>query len=162
LEQLRGWEGRRVRDAYARASAATGVPWLGRSYDRGAWGAADPVNRALSAANACLYGLCHAAILSLGFSPALGVIHTGQQLSVVYDIADLYKTALTIPVAFEVAAEGAHEIERRTRLRCRDRFRDTRLLERLADEIPRALGLKREEAEALFAVDADMALPGSL
>ncbi|MBM3947408.1 MAG: type I-E CRISPR-associated endonuclease Cas1, partial [SAR202 cluster bacterium] len=54
LEQLRGWEGRRVRNAYARASSEFGLPWHGRNYDRGEWQAADPVNRALSAANSCL------------------------------------------------------------------------------------------------------------
>src|SRR3712207_8448425 len=37
LEQLHGWEGKRVRDAYAHASRETGVPWHGRSYDRGEW-----------------------------------------------------------------------------------------------------------------------------
>lgn len=162
LEQLRGWEGKRVRDAYAKASADSGIPWQGRSYDRGAWGRADPVNRSLSAANSCLYGICHAAILSLGFSPALGFIHTGKQLSFVYDIADLYKTALTIPIAFAVAAEGEVEVERRTRLGCREVFREMNLLEKLAGDIPRSLGLKDEEIDAFFAADEDMALPGGL
>jgi CRISP-associated protein Cas1 len=162
LEQLRGWEGRRVRDAYAHASRETGVPWHGRNYDRSEWSISDPVNRALSAANSCLYGVCHAAILSLGFSPALGFIHTGKTLSFVYDIADLYKTAITIPAAFRCAAEGVTQLERRTRLACRDLFRELRLLSRLADEIPRALGLKDAEIDAFFAADEDMALPGSL
>ncbi|MBI3911853.1 MAG: type I-E CRISPR-associated endonuclease Cas1 [Armatimonadetes bacterium] len=162
LEQLRGWEGRRVREAYARAARETGVFWQGRNYDRGVWGVADPVNRALSAANACLYGICHAAILSLGFSPALGFIHTGKQLSFVYDVADVYKTVVTIPTAFRCAAEGSSGVERRTRLACRDTFQQNCLLDRLAEDIPRALGLRREDAEALFAVDADAALPGSL
>ena len=162
LEQLRGWEGRRVRDAYARASRETGLPWHGRNYDRGAWFTADPVNRALSAANSCLYGICHAAILSLGFSPALGFIHTGKNLSFVYDVADLYKTEITIPVAFRAAAEGTAGLERRTRLACRDMFRDLRLLERLWGDIPRALGMKDAEIDAFFAADEDMALPGGL
>lgn len=162
LEQLRGWEGRRVRDAYARASAESGVPWHGRNYDREAWFSADPVNRALSAANSCLYGLCHAAILSLGFSPALGFIHTGKQLSFVYDLADLYKTAVTIPVAFSAAADGPLQIERRTRLLCRDQFRDLRLLERVATDLPRALGVPAADLDAFFAADTDMGLPGGL
>lgn len=66
LQQIRGMEGVRVRDAYAQASRETGVPWSGRSYRRGNWGDTDPVNRALSAANACLYGVCHAGIVSAG------------------------------------------------------------------------------------------------
>lgn len=162
LEQLRGWEGRRVRDAYAHASQDTGVPWHGRNYDRGEWSFADPVNRALSAANSCLYGLCHAAILSLGFSPALGFIHTGKQLSFVFDMADLYKTAITIPVAFKAVAAEAFPLERAVRLSCRDLFREHNLLERLAADLPRVLGLKTEEADVLFAADVDPGLPGYL
>jgi CRISPR-associated protein Cas1 len=105
IEQVRGFEGRRVRDAYAEAAARYGVTWSGRQYDRGAWNAADPLNRALSAANACLNGICHAAILSAGYSPGLGFIHQGKQLAFAYDIADLYKTKLTVPVAFATVSE---------------------------------------------------------
>jgi len=76
LRQFRGMEGVRVREAYARASGETGVAWSGRSYRRDNWSNADPVNRALSAANSCLYGICHVAVVSAGFSPALGFIHT--------------------------------------------------------------------------------------
>ena len=53
---------------------------------------ATAANRALSAANACLYGVCHAAIVSAGYCAALGFVHTGKMLSFVYDVADLYKT----------------------------------------------------------------------
>lgn len=67
LRQVRGMEGARVRDAYAKAARETGVSWAGRSYQRENWADADPVNRALSAANSCLYGICHAAIVSAGF-----------------------------------------------------------------------------------------------
>jgi CRISP-associated protein Cas1 len=162
LEQLRGWEGRRVRDAYARVSRETGVPWHGRSYERGDWSFADPVNRALSAANACLYGICHAAILALGLSPAMGFIHTGKQLSFVYDIADLYKTTITIPVSFKTVAAEAYPLERAVRLACRDLFREHKLLEQLALDLPRALGLKAEEADVLYAADVDAGIPGYL
>ena len=67
LEQIRGREGVRVRESYQRFARETGVPWRGRSYKTDSWQDADPINRALSAANACLYGLCHAAIVSTGF-----------------------------------------------------------------------------------------------
>jgi len=58
------------------------------------------MKRAVAAANAQLNGVCHAAIVSRGYSPALGFIHTGKQLSFVYDIADLCKVGASIPVAF--------------------------------------------------------------
>src|SRR6478752_3380905 len=44
LEQIRGMEGVRVRDTYARLSAETGVEWKGRVYKPGNWSHADPVN----------------------------------------------------------------------------------------------------------------------
>ncbi len=159
LQQLRGHEGVRVREAYARASRETGVPWSGRSYRRDSWAAADPVNRALSAANSCLYGVCQAAILSGGYSPALGFIHTGKMLSFVYDIADLYKAEVTIPIAFQAAAAAASGIEVSVRRACRDAFKESRLLQRILPDIDRALGIDEQEATAF---DADEALPGGL
>ena len=163
LRQIRGMEGVRVRDTYARASRESGVPWSGRSYQRDKWSNADPVNRALSVANSCLYGICHAAIVSAGFSPALGFVHTGKMLSFVYDVADLYKTEITIPVAFRAVAEGKEGLERRVRLSCRDGFVSTRLLERIIPDVQMALMLpKRGTASNAELFDQDAAAPGSL
>jgi CRISPR-associated protein Cas1 len=156
LQQLRGKEGVRVRQAYAEAAKTFGVSWQGRSYDRSAWSASDPVNRALSAANACLYGLVHAASVSAGYSPALGFIHTGKQLSFVYDIADLYKAKYTVPVAFGVV-KGATDIERQVRIACRDTFRQARLMERILPDIQKILDVPEEAEQAVpdeFAEDA--------
>ena len=139
IEQLRGLEGARVRDTYARLSREMGVAWTGRNYDRGSWDRADLANRALSCANACLYGLCHAAILSAGYSPAIGFIHTGKGLSFVLDIADLYKIELAIPVAFRATSENPPNLERAVRLRCRDAFRDGKLLARIIPDIQQLL-----------------------
>ena len=160
VEQLRGMEGARVRDSYARMSRETGLPWTGRAYDRNAWQNADPVNRALSCANSCLYGVCHAAILSAGYSPALGFIHTGKQLSFVYDIADLYKAELTIPLAFAVAKENPEHLERAVRHRMRDGFRESRLLERIIPDIRKVLGTPKEDD--CSPLDDDPALPTDL
>jgi CRISPR-associated protein Cas1 len=141
LNQIRGMEGVRVRDTYAEMSRTFGVPWEGRSYDRDHWGRSDPINRALSAANACLNGVCHAGIVSGGYSPALGFIHTGKMLSFVWDIADLYKTEITIPLAFQTVAESNEQVERRSRLACRDAFREHRLLQRILPDIDALLDL---------------------
>ncbi|MGA7121744.1 MAG: type I-E CRISPR-associated endonuclease Cas1e [Polyangiaceae bacterium] len=150
LEQIRGREGARVRDAYASMSRETGVPWNGRSYKQADWAAADPVNRAISAANASLYGLCHGAIVATGFSPGLGFVHVGKQLSFVYDIADLYKLDVTVPAAFRAARDGASSIESRVRKNCRDLFHSTRLLERIVPDLQRALGLSPDRARLVL------------
>jgi CRISPR-associated protein Cas1 len=140
LQQIRGMEGVRVREAYGRASRETGVPWSGRSYKRDRWTDADPVNRALSAANACLYGLCHAALVSTGYSPGLGFIHVGKMLSFVYDVADLYKCDVTVPMAFRTVATGVDDLEARVRRLCRQAFFDERLVERIIPDVQTALG----------------------
>jgi CRISPR-associated protein Cas1 len=146
IEQIRGHEGVRVREAYAEIARETGIGWSGRAYRRGDWGAADPVNRALSAANACLYGVCHAAIVATGFSPGLGFVHVGKQLSFVYDIADLYKVDVTVPAAFRAVHEGVDNVESRVRRTCRDLFHSSRLLERIVPDIQRVVGLVPERA----------------
>lgn len=146
LEQIRGREGVRVRQAYAAMARETGVRWSGRSYRRDDWNSADSVNRALSAANACLYGICHAAIVSTGFSPGLGFIHTGKMLSFVYDIADLYKMDVTVPAAFRAVAQGTSSLESRVRALCRELFFEVRLLERIVPDIQATLGLTPQKA----------------
>ena len=163
LRQIRGMEGIRVREIYAAAAKETGVKWEGRSYRRDDWNNADPVNRALSTANSCLYGICHAAIVSAGFSPALGFVHTGKMLSFVYDVADLYKTEITIPLAFRAVVEGKEGMERRVRMACRDLFATTRLLERIIPDIQMVLEVPaRGAAREGEQFDHDAAAPGTL
>lgn len=162
LQQIRGKEGIRVRESYAQASRETGVPWSGRSYKSTSWYDADPVNRALSAANSCLYSLCHAAIVSAGYSPALGFIHTGKMLSFVYDIADLYKADLTIPFAFRIVAEDVMNLESRVRHACREIFREQKLLQRVVPDIETSLSVVAPEKEEEVDFDADEATPGGL
>lgn len=135
LQQIRGMEGIRVRKSYELASKTTGVAWKKRSYKGTDWDASDPINQALSEANALLYGLCHAAIVSLGYSPGLGFVHTGKQLSFVYDIADLYKADTTIPAAFEAVKMNTDDLSRTVRICCRDYFARAKLLSRIAGDI---------------------------
>lgn len=141
LQQIRGLEGIRVKKAYAQAAQAVGITWKKRTYKKEDWDAADPINRALSIGNSLLYGVCHAAIVSLGFSPALGFVHTGKQLSFVYDIADLYKTETTIPAAFEVVSQKSEieSFDRDVRMACRKYFHQIRILSRISEDIFRLL-----------------------
>lgn len=161
LRQIRGLEGVRVRETYAAASRASGVPWRGRSYRRDRWEEADEINRAISYANSCLYGVCHAAIVTAGYSPALGFIHTGKALSFVYDVADLYKTKTAIPAAFEAVAghDGRGMLERWVRLALRHDFARTGLLEHIVTDIHDVLSTPEGMSDPYA---DDPALPGAL
>lgn len=135
MQQLRGREGARVRKAYRTASEESGVPWSGRDYNPSEFTASDPVNQALSAATAALYGIAHSVIVGLGCSPGLGFVHTGHVRSFVFDIADLYKAEIAIPCAFMVASQQYADISGETRRAMRDAFHETRLMERCARDI---------------------------
>ena len=135
MQQLRGREGARVKQIYRAEAQRTGVPWKSRSYRPGdPFAAGDDVNRLLSAGHSCLYGVCHAAIVGIGASPALGFVHTGAATSFVLDIADLYKAEYTIPLAFDLAAAGRLE-ERDVRIAFRDRVADGHLMARVIRDI---------------------------
>lgn len=161
MEQIRGHEGVRVRNTYKIMSRRYGVPWKGRRYKRKSWESTDPINRAISAANALLNGICHAAIVSGGFSPGLGFIHTGKQLSFVYDVADLYKTEISIPVAFEATALGNNDLEARVRRGMRQKLRETKLLRRILPDLDQLLTVDPED-EQNDVLDEDGALPTPL
>lgn len=135
MQQLRGREGARIKKLYREHSARTSVPWDGRQYVPGQpFDAGDDVNRLLSAGHSCLYGICHAAIVGIGASPALGFVHTGSATSFVLDIADLYKAELTIPLAFDLAAQNLTN-ERDARTAFREKVTDARLMTRIVKDI---------------------------
>ncbi|MFC5200585.1 type I-E CRISPR-associated endonuclease Cas1e [Streptomyces kaempferi] len=138
-QQLLGCEGRRLKDCYRAEAARTGVPWRGRRYTPGNFAAGDAVNQAITAAAQCMYGIAHAVVTSLGCSPALGFVHSGHELSFVLDVADLYKTEIGIPLAFDTAAEGEEDVGPRTRRALRNRINETSLLDRCVDDIKRLL-----------------------
>jgi CRISPR-associated protein Cas1 len=135
MQQLRGKEGARVRRCYREHARRTGVSWSNREYNPDDFAGGDPINQALSAAHACLYGIVHAVIVAVGASPGLGFIHTGHERSFVYDIADLYKAEISIPVAFDIAASGSSDIGADTRRAIRDRVHDGALLDRCVRDI---------------------------
>ncbi len=135
MQQLRGREGARIRAVYRRISKKTGVSWKGREYDPNDFTASDQVNMALSAAHACLYGVAHSVITAVGCAPGLGFIHSGHERSFVYDIADLYKADISIPIAFEMAAQQPDDIGAVTRRAVRDAISDGKILEHMVKDI---------------------------
>lgn len=139
MQQLRGKEGARVRRRYRDQAAENGLEWRGRNYDVDNFEGGDDLNIALTAATACLYGVVHTATVALGCSPALGFIHTGHDRSFIFDIADLYKMELAVPVAFQVAASDSEDIPADTRRAMRDAIHSFGLLPRCVKDIKHLL-----------------------
>lgn len=136
MQELRGKEGSRVRKVYRKESEKTGVEWTRREYNPDNFESSNPINQALTAAHQALYGLSYSVIAALGVSPGLGFVHTGHDMSFVYDFADLYKAEYSIPVAFSIIAESPEgDISRRTRLAMRDVFKDGKLIKRMVRDL---------------------------
>lgn len=76
-----------------------------------------------------------AVIFALGLSPGLGFIHVGHDCSFVYDIADLYKSEVVIPVAFQVASEEPEDLPGIVRRKVRDVMTEKHILERMVKDI---------------------------
>lgn len=147
MQQLRGREGSRIRSAYRQEAKKYKVEWTHRDYDPDNFDESNIVNKALSASNVALYGLVHSIIAALGLSPGLGFVHTGHDLSFVYDIADLYKREITIPLYFEIASTYAEDedIGRIARQKTRDKFVDGKLMERIVKDLQYLLEIDKEE-----------------
>ncbi|MCX4429263.1 type I-E CRISPR-associated endonuclease Cas1e [Streptomyces mirabilis] len=137
LAQLRGLEGQRVKALYKLLAQQHRIGRFKRAYDPKDWDTQDPANLALSSANTCLYGIVHATLLAMGCSPALGFVHSGNQQAFVYDIADLYKAELTIPLAFSLHSSTQPEAEARRRFR--DGLRLFKLMPRIVNDVQRLL-----------------------
>lgn len=147
MQQLRGREGARVRKVYRNMSEKYNVKWNGRSYNPDDFQGGTVINQALSAAHVSLYGLVYSIIVAIGLSPGLGFVHTGHDLSFVYDIADLYKAEITIPIAFEVASKNNEDenIGRIVRLKVRDYFRNSKIMEKIVEDLQYIIEIDEED-----------------
>lgn len=154
MQQLRGREGARVRKIYNDFSKKYKVEWTKREYNPTDFESGTPVNQALSAANVALYGLMYSVITALGLTPGLGFVHVNHELSFVYDMADLYKTKTSIPIAFEIASKASSEddIGQITRLKMRDAFKDGKIIQTAVKDLQDLLDISKEnqvEADVL-------------
>lgn len=142
MQQLRGKEGARIRRVYLEQSKKTNVPWDRREYKVDSFDSSTPINKALTAAHQALYGLSCSVIVALGASPGLGFVHTGHDMSFVYDFADLYKAKYSIPIAFEMTAKhGDNDIADWTRRGMRDAFADGRLVVQMVRDLKSLLNI---------------------
>jgi len=138
-----------VRQVYLDQSLKTGVAWSRRDYNPDNFESGTPINKALTAAHQALYGLSYSVISALGASPGLGFVHTGHDLSFVYDFADLYKAEFSIPVAFSVTEKYGDDsdIGSKVRLAMRDVFVESKLLVRMVKDLKALLGISEDDSE---------------
>ena len=78
---------------------------------------AEKANAFLDHGNYIAYGYAAVVLNGLGISYAFPILHgKTRRGALVFDIADLYKDGIVLPLAFECAANGTSQQEFRTRL----------------------------------------------
>ena len=144
VEELRGIEGISVKETYLRCAEKFGVSWSGRVYKPNDFYDQDTTNMYITALNHTLYSVVASVIVSLGFSTAIGFIHTGHVNSLVFDIADLYKESITIPLAFELASSGAYD-RHKILTKFREAVVQEKFMKRLVNDILHVLSTEDDQ-----------------
>jgi CRISPR-associated protein Cas1 len=139
IETLRGIEGARMKESYARLAQRFQIPWEGRRYDRDNPSAADLPNQAINHAATFVEAAADIAVAAVGALPPLGFIHEDASNAFTLDIADLWRVDLTIPLAFasvRALLDGkADNLEREVRKRAAASFRREKLIAKMIDRI---------------------------
>ena len=107
-----------MKESYRLLAQRFGIAWHRRRYDRAKPHAADLPNQAINHASSAVEAAAAIAVSATATIPQLGFIHEDPGQSFVLDIADLYRTNVTIPCAFRAAKQAADRdlnIERTTR-----------------------------------------------
>lgn len=105
ISTLRGMEGGRLRESYRIIAERYGVKWERRKYDRQNPELADLPNQAVNHAATFVEAAAEIAVAAVGALPPLGFIHEDSSNAFTLDIADLWRTEITLPLAFSIAAK---------------------------------------------------------
>ena len=136
---LRGMEGARMKETYQILAQQFGLAWHGRRYDRGDPNAADLPNQAINHAATFVEAAADVAVAAVGALPPLGFIHEGSSNAFTLDIADLYRSEVTLPLAFAVARKVQENpsltLERELRYEAARQFRKQKLIPKMIDRI---------------------------
>jgi CRISPR-associated protein Cas1 len=155
LETLRGIQGARVKNSYRLAAEKHGIAWKGRHYDRTSPHAADIPNQVINYAATAVQAAA-IAVQSLAALPQLGFIHEDSGQSFVLDIADLFRDAVTLQIAF-TAAKRAERIDdtlgRLVRRKAASVFRKQQVINAMIERIK--LVLRMDEVDHGASDDCD-------
>ncbi|WP_339696383.1 type I-F CRISPR-associated endonuclease Cas1f [Celeribacter baekdonensis] len=149
ISQLLGFEGSFSKACYAEFARFSGLS-TEHPFRREAGagevtrGEVDPirlVNRLIDHGNYLCYGMAGAALWALGIPPHMSVFHGKTRAGgLVFDIADSFKDAMVLPIAFSLAREkDAKDAERTFRGRLINAFDDREILKEVIGTVDRMI-----------------------
>ena len=140
---LRGMEAARIKRAYELLAVEHGISWSGRYYDRTRPEATDVPNLAINHAVTAVEACSAIGVQATATLPPLGFMHENSAKSWVLDVCDLYRTTVTVPIAFRCAREYLKQadmtLDRRVRRAVSDHVRKTGFVDLVIDDIKELL-----------------------
>ena len=144
LDTLRGIEGARVKAIYRLMAQKYGIDWEGRHYDRANPNATDIPNQAINHAATAMYALGQVAVAVTGCIPQLGFIHEESGIAFALDIADMFRTEITLRIAFDAVRKPRRPdetLERVVRKHAATVFRRDKVVATMIDRIKELFGV---------------------
>lgn len=143
LDALRGIEGTRIKRVYSNLAQQFDVEWNGRRFDRSNPDANNLINKTINHAAVAMYAAANIAVASVGAIPQLGFIHESSGHAFALDIADLFRSDTTLPIAFEAARKcqrrSDFDPESTTRRLAAQRMRRDDVIPNMIDKIKKVL-----------------------
>jgi CRISPR-associated protein Cas1 len=142
LDSLRGMEGSRMKQVYRNLANQYGVEWKGRRYDRHNPEDNNPINKAINHAATAVYAAARIAVAVTGTIPQLGFIHESSGRAFALDIADLFRSSTTLPIAFRATKRHSQrngDIEGITRRMAGRTLRKENVIPQMIDQIKEVL-----------------------
>jgi len=155
IRQLRGMEGRIVRQSYLFLAKQHGISKFTRDTKSD-----DQVNVALNIGNSILYGVALSVVSALSLNPSLGVIHSGSSGAFLFDLADAFKLTTTVPIAFGLHDTDKDELPKIVSKKVRESFDKNDVLQKMFDLTVRILtpGIREAgEDDILFDPEGNVA-----
>jgi CRISPR-associated protein Cas1 len=143
LSSLRGIEGKRVKKVYQSLASQYGVKWNGRNFNRHNPEEDDTINKAINHATTVTYAAAEIAVAVTGTIPQLGFIHEASGRAFTLDIADLFRSTVSLPIAFQAAKQisdgKGQNIESQTRKLAGKWFQKEKVIPNMIDQIKELL-----------------------
>jgi CRISP-associated protein Cas1 len=145
IAMLRGIEGSRLKETYRLIARQFNVPWKGRRYDRDNPNGADLPNQAINHVVTFVEAAADVAVAAVGALPPLGFIHEQSSNAFTLDITDLYRSDITLPLAFGIARRVMDHpeinLERALRKEAAMWFRRKQLIPKMIDRVKELLSI---------------------
>jgi len=139
IASLRGIEGKRIKKVYEGLAQQYGVKWNGRKFDRNNPEGDDTINKAINHSTTATYAAAQIAVAVTGTIPQLGFIHESSGRAFALDIADLFRSTVSLPIAFQAAKQltgnKGDDIESQTRKLAGKTFQNDNVIPNMIDQI---------------------------